>query len=77
MPRAYSSRSWRTIGEFSASRRACSRISFLLLFFIVFLEKVANVANLDDEIRKCSDDSEHLRSVDQGLRFRFRLHDRR
>lgn len=58
----------RTDGLFSAARRACSLISFLLLFlFIVLLEQASNCADVDDEIGQRSDDSEHLFPVDQRV----------
>lgn len=55
---------------FSASRRACSEISFLLLFlFTVSLEYFPDRTYLDDDVGECSDDSQHLLAIDKGLRL--------
>jgi hypothetical protein len=53
---------------FSASRTACSEISFLLLFlFIAFFQMPPDRTYVDDEIGQCSEDTEHLRAVDDRL----------
>lgn len=49
---------------FSASRTACSEISFLLLFlFIAFFQMPPDRTYVDDEIGQCSEDTEHLGAV--------------
>jgi hypothetical protein len=46
---------WRSVGSF---------FSFL---FIVLQQELSNVADVDDKVGKRTDDSQHLRAVDQRL----------
>lgn len=52
---------------FSASRRIRSSSSLLLFLFAIFLENLSDTAYGDDQIGQCSDDTEHLLTVDQPL----------
>jgi hypothetical protein len=54
---------------FSASRRACSEISFFVLFlFAICLEDLSDSAYVNYEIGQRSEDTQHLRAIDQRLR---------
>src|SRR5438874_11311493 len=54
------------MGEFSASRRASSDRSFLVIFLFIF-KQLPNAADFDNEIRNYPDDGRHFFAVDERL----------